>query len=36
LQEKAGKAKDASGEIWENVKDKAGSAYNEREEPGER
>ena len=32
LQEKAAKAKDAPGEIWEDVKDKAGRAYNEHEE----
>ena len=32
VQEKAGKAKHAPSEMWEDVKDKAGRAYNEREE----
>ena len=36
LQEKAAGAKHAPGEMWEDVKDKAGRAYNEREERSER
>lgn len=35
LQEKKGQAKDAPGKIWEDAKDKAGRAYNEREERSE-
>lgn len=36
LQEKKGKVKDAPRGAWEAVKDKAGRAYNEREERKER
>jgi uncharacterized protein YjbJ (UPF0337 family) len=36
LQEKGAKAKDAPKEMWEDLKDKAGQAYNEREERKER
>ena len=36
LQEKGGKAKDAPKQVWEDLKDKAGQAYNEREERKER
>jgi uncharacterized protein YjbJ (UPF0337 family) len=36
LQEKKARAKDAPGEAWEAAKDKAGRAYNEREERKER
>jgi uncharacterized protein YjbJ (UPF0337 family) len=36
LQEKGGKAKDAPKQAWEDLKDKAGRAYNEREERKER
>jgi uncharacterized protein YjbJ (UPF0337 family) len=36
LQEKGAKAKDAPREVWEDVKDEAGRAYNEREERKER
>jgi uncharacterized protein YjbJ (UPF0337 family) len=32
LQEKKAKVKDVPGDTWEAVKDKAGRAYNEREE----
>jgi uncharacterized protein YjbJ (UPF0337 family) len=36
LQEKKAKLKDAPRDTWEAVKDKAGRAYNEREERKER
>ena len=36
LQEKGAKAKDAPRQMWEDLKDKAGQAYNEREERKER
>jgi uncharacterized protein YjbJ (UPF0337 family) len=36
LQEQAAKVKDAPRDAWEAVKDKAGQAYNEREERKER
>ena len=36
LQEKKGKVKDAPGDAWEAVKDKAGRAVNEHEERTER
>jgi uncharacterized protein YjbJ (UPF0337 family) len=36
LQEKASKAKDAPRELWEDLKDEAGRAYNEREEKKDR
>ena len=32
IQEKGGEAKDAPKRMWEDLKDKAGEAYNEREE----
>ena len=31
LQERAGEVKDAPKQMWEDLKDKAGEAYNERE-----
>jgi uncharacterized protein YjbJ (UPF0337 family) len=36
LQEKGSKAKDAPRRMWEDLKDKAGRAYNEGEERKER
>jgi uncharacterized protein YjbJ (UPF0337 family) len=36
LQEKGSDAKDKPREVWEGLKDKAGEAYNEREERKER
>lgn len=36
LQEKGAKAKHAPREMWEELKDEAGRAYNEREERKER
>jgi uncharacterized protein YjbJ (UPF0337 family) len=36
LQETGGRAKDAPKQMWEDLKDKAGHAYNEREERKER
>ena len=36
LQEKGAKAKDAPKQMWEDLKDKAGRAYNEHEERKER
>jgi uncharacterized protein YjbJ (UPF0337 family) len=36
LQEKKGEVKDAPRDTWEAVKDKAGRAFNEREERKER
>jgi uncharacterized protein YjbJ (UPF0337 family) len=36
LQEKGSEAKGAPKQMWEDLKDKAGQAYNEREERKER
>jgi uncharacterized protein YjbJ (UPF0337 family) len=36
VQEKGAEAKDAPKRMWEDLKDKAGRAYNEREERKER
>jgi uncharacterized protein YjbJ (UPF0337 family) len=36
LQETGARAKDAPKRMWEDLKDKAGQAYNEREERKER
>ena len=36
LQEKSGQAKDVPKKMWEDLKDTAGQAYNEREERKER
>jgi uncharacterized protein YjbJ (UPF0337 family) len=36
LQEESSKAKHAPRKMWEDLKDKAGRAYNEREERKER